>query len=106
MKIRKGDEVCVIAGKNKGRRGIVSKVFPDAETVLIEGINFCKHFVRPNPDKGVRGGIETKEAPLHISNVMLFDKEVGKGTRVGFKFSEDGQKHRFSKASGRMVSYD
>lgn len=106
MKIRKGDEVCVIAGKNKGRRGIVSKVLRDEGKVLIEGVNFCKHFVRPNPDKGIRGGIETKEAPLPISNVMLFDKEAGKGTRVGYRFSEDGSKLRFYKASKRMVSYD
>lgn len=103
LKLKKGDEVFVIAGKDKGKRGVISKVFSRDAKVLVDGLNFCKHFVRPNPDKGIRGGIETKEAPLPISNVMLFDVDRGKPTRVGFRILDDGRKIRVSKISGRLI---
>lgn len=103
MRLKKGDEVCVIAGKDKGRHGVISKVFSCDAKVLVEGLNFRKHFVRPNPDKKIRGGIETKEAPLPVSNVMLFDREVGKPSRIGFKKLEDGRIVRVSKVSGRVI---
>lgn len=103
MRLKKGDEICVTVGKDKGKRGVISEVFPAKERVLVEGLNLRQHFVRPNPDKGIRGGVETKEAPLRVSNVMLFDKEVGKPSRVGFRVLEDGRKVRYFKQSGRVV---
>lgn len=101
-KIKKGDEVIVIAGKkeNKGQRGIVLKVHKDL--VLVEGINQVTKHVKPNPQKEEEGGIIKKEAYLHISNVMLFNKESGKGEKVGFKF-ENGKKVRFFRTSGTLV---
>ena len=102
-RIQKGDEVIVIAGKaaNKGQRGTVVAVHGDR--VVVEGINLvCKH-VKPNPQLGIEGGIVKKEASLHVSNVMLFNPETGKGERVGFRF-EDGVKYRYFKSSGQNLS--
>src|SRR5712692_7672983 len=87
MKIRKGDQVVVTTGKEKGKRGTVLRVFETGK-VLIEGVNRVKKHQRPNPVKGQTGGIIDKEMPLHISNVMLVNPASGKGDRVGFKFLE------------------
>lgn len=102
QKIKKGDEVIVITGKDKGRRGTVTKRV-DAEHVLVEGINRAKKHVRPNPMKGEQGGICEKDMPIHISNVALFNPATQKGDRVGFKVMEDGKKVRVFKSNGELV---
>ena len=102
-KIIKGDEVIVITGKDKGRRGVVlSRV--DAERVLVEGVNRVKKHVKPNPMKGVAGGIVDKDMPIHLSNVALFNHATKKADRVGFKTLEDGRKVRVFKSNGELVN--
>ena len=101
-KIKKGDQVVVRAGKEKGKQGTVLRVLPN-DRVLIENINIVKRHTRPNPNKGVTGGIVDKEAPIHISNVALYNAGVGKGERVGIKFLEDGRKVRYFKGSGEVA---
>ena len=101
-KIRKGDEIVVIAGKDKGKRGtVVSRV--DAEHVVVEGVNRAKKHVKPNPVKGVVGGVVDKDMPLHVSNVSLYNPATQKADRVGFKQLEDGKKVRVFKSSGEVV---
>ena len=101
QRIRKGDDVIVIAGKDKGKRGTVLSVTD--ESVLVENINLAKKHVKPNPNKGEQGGIVDKEMPLHISNVALFNPAADKGDRVGFKTLEDGRKVRVFKSNGEVV---
>ena len=101
-KIRKGDQVVVIAGKDKGKRGTVTRRV-DAERVVVEGINLVKKHVKPNPVKGVVGGVIDKEMPLHISNVSLYNPATKKGDRVGFKLLDDGKKVRVFKSNGEVV---
>ncbi len=101
-KLRKGDDVVVIAGKNRGARGTVLSVLAN-ERVLVEGVNVVKHHERPNPNKGTSGGIMEKEASLHISNVALFNPVTHKADRVGFKTLEDGRKVRCFKSNGEVV---
>ena len=102
-KIRKGDEIVVIAGKDKGKRGtVVSRV--DAEHVVVEGVNRAKKHVKPNPVKGVVGGKVDKDMPLHVSNVSLYNPTTQKADRVGFKLLEDGTKVRVFKSSGEVVA--
>ena len=101
-KIRKGDEVIVIAGKDKGKRGtIVRRV--DSERVVVEGVNRVKKHVKPNPVKGVVGGVMDKDMPLHVSNVSLYNPATKKADRVGFKLLEDGKKVRVFKSNGEVV---
>ena len=100
-KIRKGDEVAVLTGKDKGKRGTVLRVVEGA--VVVEGINRVKKHVRPNPMKGEVGGIVDKEMPIQISNVAIFNAATQKADRVGFKVLEDGRKVRFFKSSGEVV---
>lgn len=102
QRIRKGDEVVVIAGKDKGRQGTVERVLDNGK-VLVEGINIVKKHQRANPNMGVAGGIVDKEMPLHASNVMLFNPETGKGDRVGFKTLDDGRKVRFFKSNNEVL---
>jgi len=102
-KIRKGDEVVVITGKDKGKRGTVLRRV-DAEHVVVEGVNRAKKHVKPNPIKGVVGGIVEKDMPINISNVALFNPATGKADRVGFKLLEDGKKVRVFRSSGEVVS--
>ena len=101
-KIRKGDEIVVIAGKDKGKRGTVA-VRVDAEHVVVEGVNRAKKHVKPNPVKGVVGGKVDKDMPLHVSNVSLYNPTTQKADRVGFKLLEDGTKVRIFKSSGEVV---
>jgi large subunit ribosomal protein L24 len=101
-KIRKGDEVVVLTGKDRGRRGTVLRRVDD-ERLVVEGINRVKKHVRPNPMKGEVGGIVEKELPIHISNVALFNPMSQKGDRVGVKALEDGRKVRFFKSNGELV---
>jgi large subunit ribosomal protein L24 len=101
-KIRKGDEVVVIAGRDKGKRGtVVSRV--DDRHLVVEGINIVKKHQRPNPMKGEQGGIVDRTMPIDQSNVMLFNAATGKGDRVGFKVLEDGRKVRVFRSNGEMV---
>jgi large subunit ribosomal protein L24 len=101
-KIRKGDEVVVIAGRDKGKRGtVLNRV--DADHLLIEGVNMVKKNQRPNPMKGLAGGIVDKTMPIDQSNVMLFNPATGKGDRVGIRTLEDGKKVRFFKSNGEIV---
>lgn len=102
-KIRKGDQVVVIAGKDKGKRGTVTSRV-DAEHVVVEGINRAKKHVKPNPVKGVAGGVVDKDMPLHVSNVSLYNPTTQKADRVGFKLLEDGTKVRVFKSSGEVVA--
>ena len=101
-RIKKGDQVIVIAGKDKGKRGTVTHRV-DAEHVVVEGINRVKKHVKPNPVKGVVGGVIDKEMPLHISNVSLYNPATTKGDRVGFKLLDDGKKVRVFKSNGEVV---
>jgi large subunit ribosomal protein L24 len=101
-KIRKGDQVVVITGKDKGKRGTVLRVLP-TEKVVIEGVNRAKKHQKPNPIKGQTGGIVEKEMPLHLSNVALFNPATSKGDRVGFRSLSDGRKVRFFKSNGEVV---
>jgi large subunit ribosomal protein L24 len=102
-KIRKGDEVVVITGKDKGKRGTVLRRVDD-EHVLVEGVNRAKKHVKPNPIKGVAGGIVDKDMPIHISNVALFNPATKKADRVGIKALEDGRKVRVFKSNGELVN--
>lgn len=102
MKIRKGDQVVVLGGKDQGKRGNVLKQLSDGR-VLVENVNVVKRHTRPNPNKGVTGGIIDKEAPIQVSNLALYNPATGKGERVGFKILEDGKKVRFFKSSGEVA---
>ncbi len=101
-RLRKGDQVIVISGKDKGRQGTVLRVLA-GDQVLVESINMVKKHTKPNPMQGIEGGIMDKEMPLHISNVMLFNPMTNKGDRVGFKTLEDGRKVRCFKSNGEVV---
>ena len=101
-KIKKGDQVVVLTGKDQGKKGTVVRVV-DNDRVVVENINMVKRHTKANPNKGVAGGILDKEMPLHISNVALFNPATEKGDRVGFKVLEDGRKVRFFKSNGEVV---
>ncbi len=101
-KIKKGDEVIVITGKDKGRRGTVSSVLADGR-LLIDNINVVKKHTKANPNAGVAGGIIDKEMPIQGSNVMLFNPTADKGDKVGFKFLEDGKKVRYFKSNDEVI---
>ncbi len=116
-RIKKDDEVIVIAGKDKGKRGRVLQVIiktnkgktalavkkNERVRYLVEGVNIVKKHVRPNPEKGERGGISEREAAIEGSNVMLYNNATGKGDRVGYKVMDDGKKVRYFKSNGEVV---
>ena len=101
-RIRKGDQVVVITGKDKGKRGTVLRRVDD-EHLVVEGVNKVKKHQRPNPMKGLAGGIVEKEMPLHVSNVALFNPQTKKADRVGVKTLDDGRRVRVFKSNGEMV---
>ena len=101
-KIRKGDQVVVTTGKDKGKRGTVLRVL-DTGKVLVEGVNRVKRHTRPNPIKGQTGGIVDKEMPIQASNVALFNPATGKGDRIGIRVLDDGRKARFFKSNGEVA---
>jgi large subunit ribosomal protein L24 len=101
IKIKLNDEVIVIAGKDKGSIGTVTKVFDSK--VIVEGLNLAKKCVRPNPNEGVQGGIEEKEMPLNVSNVAIYNAKTEKADRVGVRVSKEGVKERFFKSNGEAV---
>ena len=100
-RIKKGDEVIVTAGKDKGKRGDVVRVTGDK--VIVSNVNIVKRHTKPNPQAGQPGGVVEREAPIHISNVMLFNPATGKGERIGFKVLEDGRKLRVFRSSGEAI---
>jgi large subunit ribosomal protein L24 len=102
-KIKKGDEIIVIAGKDKGKRGKVMRVIPDRLRAIVEGVNLIKKHVKPNPQTGTQGGVVTREASLHISNIALYNPLTKKADRVGFKILEDGRKVRYFKSNNEIV---
>jgi large subunit ribosomal protein L24 len=104
MKIRKGDEVVVITGKDRGRRGTVLQILDD-DRVLVEGINVAKKHQKANPNAmpPVQGGIVDKEMPIAISNVQVFNPKAKKGDRIGFRVSDDGVKQRVFRSNGEVV---
>jgi len=101
-RIRQGDEVVVIAGKDKSRRGSVIRVYDD-DRVLVEGINVARKHQKPNPNAGVPGGIIEKEMPIDISNVMIYNPTAGKGDRVGIRSLADGRKVRYFKSNDEVL---
>ncbi|CAM4011706.1 large subunit ribosomal protein L24 [Nocardiopsis mwathae] len=101
MKIKSGDEVIVIAGKDKGATGKVVKALPKEQRVVVEGVNLIKKHKKANPAAGQQGEVVTKEAPIHVSNVALV--EDGKATRVGYRFEDDGTKVRISRRTGKDI---
>ncbi len=101
-KIRKGDEVVVITGKDKGKRGTVIRLHDDRH-VVVENVNMVKRHTKANPNRGEPGGILDKEMPLEVSNIQLYNPVTGKGDRVGFKILEDGRKVRIFKSNGEVV---
>lgn len=102
QRIKQGDEVIVIAGKDKGRRGSVLRVYRDGR-VLVENVNVAHKHQKPNPNAGVPGGIIEKEIPLHASNVMLYNPATDKGDRVGVRVLEDGRKVRYFKSNNEVL---
>ena len=100
-RIKKGDQVVVTAGKDKGKKGDVVRVMGDK--VVVSNVNIIKRHTKPNPQAGQAGGVIEREAPIHISNVMLFNPATGKGERIGFKVLEDGRKLRVFRSSGEAV---
>lgn len=101
MKIKKNDQVVVISGRDKGKRGRVVEVLTKERKVLVEGVNILKHFERPNRQRGIAGGIVDREAPIDVSNVMLL--ENGVPVRVGYQILQDGRKVRISKKTGAAL---
>lgn len=100
-KIKKGDKVVVLTGKDKGKKGDVVAVFPKESKALVQGVNMVKRHEKPSQTSA--GGIVTREAKVHLSNIAIQDPKTGKPTRVGFKTLEDGRKVRVAKASGEMI---
>lgn len=101
-KIRKGDDVIVITGKDKGKRGTVLRLVDD-QHLVVENVNVVKKHQKPNPQRGIPGGIIDKEMPLQVSNVALYNPQKGGADRVGFKTLEDGRKVRVFKSNGEVV---
>ena len=100
-KLKKGDKVVVVAGKDKGKRGEITSVLPNEGRAVVAGVNQVKKHNRPTQTSA--GGIETKDAPIQLSNLMIEDPKDGAPTRVGFKVLEDGRKVRFAKKSGEVI---
>jgi large subunit ribosomal protein L24 len=101
--VRKNDEVIVLTGKDRGKRGRVLQVLPERNRVVVEGVNMVKRHTKPNPQKNVKGGIVERESSIHASNVQPIDPETGKATRVGRKVLEDGRRVRVSRRSGSVL---
>ena len=102
LKIKKGDNVIVIAGRDKGKRGSVTQIV-DAEHVVVAGVNQVKRHTRPNPMKNQQGGIVTRDTPIHVSNVAVYNPVTQKADRIGFRTLNDGRKVRFYKSNGEVL---
>ncbi len=101
-RLKKGDQVYIISGKDKGKLGTISEIVND-ERILVDGINFAKKHVKPNPNKNETGGIIEKEMPIHISNLAFFDSSSNKGVRIGYKFDKKNKKIRVNKVTGKAL---
>lgn len=102
-KIRKGDDVVVMTGKDRGKRGEVLRMLPEVDRLVVENVNIAKKHTKPNPQAGITGGIVEKEMPIDVSNVMLYNPQTKKGDRVGFRILEDGRKVRIFKSNEEVV---
>jgi large subunit ribosomal protein L24 len=101
IRIKKGDEVVVLAGKDVGRRGTITRVYPDSDKVIVDGVNLVKKHTKPR-GQVMQGGIIDKEMPIHISNVALWCKDCG-ATRIGYRIANDGTKHRICRKCGNEI---
>lgn len=104
VKIKRNDQVCVIAGKDRGAIGRVLRVLPAVGKAIVEGANLIKRHTRPNPTRKVQGGIVEREAPIHLSNLMLLDPDKKKPTRVGRRSTSEGTNERYAKKSGASIA--
>ena len=103
LHVRKNDQVVVISGKDRGKRGRVLEVYPGKGRALVEGVNIVQRHTKPNPQRNIKGGIASKEAPVHASNLMLIDPDGGLPTRVGYQVDQDGTKTRIARRSGSAL---
>ena len=103
-KIKKGDSVLVITGKNRGLRGKVLRMVPSSGKAIVEGVNMIKRHTKPNPQRQIQGGVVEREAPIALSKLMLLDPDSGKPTRVGWKRNDDGTVSRVAKVSGTVIA--
>ena len=103
-KIRKGDSVIVIAGKNRGTRGKVLRMIPASGKAIVEGVNMIKRHTKPNPQRQIQGGVVEREAPIALCKLMVIDPDSGKPTRVGFKRNDDGSVSRVARRSGSVIA--
>jgi large subunit ribosomal protein L24 len=103
IRLRKGDLVEVIAGKDAGKRGRILKVIRERGRVIVQGVGFIKRHTRPNPQRNVKGGIAEREAPIHVSNVMIVSPEQDRRSRIGYKRLEDGSKQRIARRDGGVL---
>jgi large subunit ribosomal protein L24 len=103
IRVRKGDLVEVIAGRDAGKRGKILKVIPDKARVIVQGVGFVKRHTRPNPQRNIKGGIAEREAAIHVSNVMVVSPEEDRRSRIGAKFLEDGSKVRVARRDGGVL---
>ncbi len=102
-KLKKGDKIVVLTGKDKGKQGVITQIVQAGERVLVENINLAKKHMKPNPQRGITGGIVEKTMPIHISNVAIFNPITGLSDRVGIKTLEDGQRVRFFKSTKEVI---
>ncbi len=102
-KLKKGDNIIVIAGKDKGKQGQIEKILPN-DRAIVTNINLAKKHVKPNPNTGEKGGIVDKAMPIHISNLAIYNPATQKADRVGFKFLEDGKKVRYFKSNNEVIA--
>ena len=103
MKLKKGDQVIVLAGKDKGKQGVILNVLKEEDKVIVENVNMVKRHTKGNPMQGVPGGIVEKEKPIHVSNVAIWNAAEGKADRIGYRHLEDGKKVRFFKSNNEVV---
>jgi large subunit ribosomal protein L24 len=103
-RLKKNDLVVIIAGKDRGRQGKILKILPTRERAIVERVNLIKRHVRPNPSKNIAGGISEKEAPIHLSNLMLVDPDRNTRTRIGRRRDKDGTPERYAKKSGAALA--
>ena len=103
-RIRKGDDVIVLAGRNRGKRGTVLGISADGRRALVNDVNVIKKHTRPNPNANQTGGIISKEAPIQLSNLALYNPATGKGDRIGYRFLEDGTKVRYFKSNDEVLT--
>jgi large subunit ribosomal protein L24 len=103
IRLRKDDLVEVIAGKDAGKRGKILEVLPEKSRVLVQGVSFIKRHTRPNPQRNIKGGIAEREAPIHVSNVMIVSRDDDKRTRIGSKTQADGRRARVSRRTGEVL---